>query len=172
MFLFICRELNKLNDILNTNKFVATSGQLTSRLTTRDGASTFYSAVGTFTNNVYARPIGDNTTIRVTSNAGTSNYTLAQWQSASGKDAGSTATPLTIVSAGDLIALYNNTDANQVISLMPYKYLDVDGVIVYDGTITLTPFTGAVMIKNGTATGGSPITVPLGKIENSNILVY
>ena len=49
---------------------------------------------------------------------------------------------------------YNETGSNKTVSL-PYNYLDVTGV-TYNGTITLAPYSSAVLIRNGAITNQSP----------------
>ncbi|KAA9039312.1 T9SS type A sorting domain-containing protein [Ginsengibacter hankyongi] len=103
-------------------------------------------------NNYYARPIDDSLTL-VGTLIGTSdnNYSLTTFHDYSGYDAHSHKSPKTITDLNDLRFEYNATNSNKTISL-PYSYIDVKNNS-YNGTITLAPYTSAVLIKNGPASG-------------------
>jgi hypothetical protein len=111
---------------------------------------------GTIDSNYYARPISDNIIINVTVNNYASNYSysLSQWQAYSGFDLSSKKSPKTVSSTNDLRFEYNATTANKTVTL-DGNYIDVKNVS-YNGTITLAPYTSAVLIRNGTATNQPP----------------
>lgn len=110
------------------------------------------STIGTFNNNVYARPIQDDTVFTVSPNGETytpGGYlpkTLAQWKTYSGMDASSTGAPMSISDTEDLRFEYNHTAEPVDISL-PYNYMDMTGAN-YNETITLAPYSSAVLILN------------------------
>lgn len=112
--------------------------------------------------NYYARPIDDNLTIKVKENQiFYPNRTLASWVTYSGFDARSNKSPKAITNVNDLRFEYNATNSSVVIPL-PYNYIDVRGVS-YPGTITLQPYTSAVLIKNQSnsyhfSTSGNDVT--------------
>ncbi len=123
-------------------------------------ATTLYNDISNFgiiDGNYYARPLDDNLTILAQPNgqfiAGT-YYNIAGWQTYSGKDANSLKSPKTITDVNDLRFEYNETALNKVVSL-PYNYMDVTGA-TYNGTITLAPYTSAVLIRNGAITNQPP----------------
>ena len=97
-------------------------------------------------NNYYARPIDDNKTIWQDVN-GTNVYrTLAEWKSATGKDPNSQKSSKTTTNIYDLRFIYNETNVSKTISLGA-NYLDVKNVS-YPGSITLAPYSSALLIKN------------------------
>ncbi len=97
-------------------------------------------------NNVYARPLDDTRTIWQDVN-GTNVYrTLAEWKTASGQDVNSQKSPMAVTTAYDLRFVYNETAVSKTISLGA-NYLDLKN-IAYPGTITLAPYSSAVLIKN------------------------
>jgi parallel beta-helix repeat protein len=101
---------------------------------------------GNFNNNFYSRPIDDNKTIRVYAPKILINKTLAQWQTFSGQDANSKQSPQTITSENDIQFEYNDTKAVKTVNLM-LPMIDVKGT-KYAGSITLQPFTSAVLLKD------------------------
>jgi parallel beta-helix repeat protein len=106
--------------------------------------------------NYYARPI-DNNGYSILSNyqpkGGTQVLTtmnLLSWQTFCFQEVHSKVDPKAITDTNDLRLEYNATSSSKTISL-PYNYIDVRGVN-YNGSITLAPFTSAVLTKNGAAT--------------------
>lgn len=69
---------------------------------------------------------------------------LSQWQSLSRQDAHSQEYPKEITNPNRLLFKYNATSSDSTISL-DAGYIDVKGN-VYDGHITLAPFSSAVLI--------------------------
>lgn len=144
--------INRLNNTLPTTNntltnnifFSRTSTQLTGKFSTVTSEATFLTNLGTLTSNYYARPIADNTTISYIVNSSGSNLTLAQWQSTSSNDAGSQISPVSVATVNDIRFEYNATNSPVAVSLGA-NYIDVRN-IGYPGTITLQPFTSAVLI--------------------------
>ncbi len=120
----------------------------------------------TASKNIYARPL-DQSNGWIFSIMGSNQCrTLAQWQSATGKDAGSVSSPLTTTNASNLRFEYNETGAAKTISLGA-TYIDMKNVS-YPGSITLAPYSSAVLLKTGaasniapTANAGSDVTISL-----------
>ena len=114
------------------------------------------SSFGDIDSNYYARPIDDNVDFYITinNNASFFNYTLAQWQGYAGFDAHSQKSPKPITTVNDLRMEYNPTGQNKIISL-DANYIDVKNVS-YNGGIVLSPYTSAVLIKNGAANNQTP----------------
>ena len=73
-------------------------------------------------------------------------HNLASWKKFIGQDVRSVGAPKTISSAKSLRFVYNNTTSNKKFSLGG-KYIDVKNTL-YDGYITLAPFTSAVLIAS------------------------
>lgn len=113
--------------------------------------------------NFYARPLDDDSCIWYDAN-GTNYYaTLAQWKAsafASGEDANSKKSPVTVTSTAYLRIEYNETDADKTVNLGAV-YNDLNS-IAYNGTITLEPYESAVLMKVG------DITLPLYFIKFTN----
>ena len=109
--------------------------------------------------NYFARPV-DNGTCILTNyqpKGGTQQFatrTLSNWQSYSLVDAHSKGASKAITDTNDLRFEYNATNFSKTVSL-PYNYIDVRGVN-YNGSITLAPWTSAVLTRNGPATNQSP----------------
>ncbi len=107
---------------------------------------------GVADSNYYARPIDDNQVFTIQTDGtnpypGTS-YNLAQWQRFTGGDAHSNKSFKTITTTSDLRFEYNATASPAIIGL-DQKYVDVAGNNFNTGSITLAPYTSAVLMKNG-----------------------
>ncbi len=119
-----------------------------------------FNTFGTADSNYYSRPIDDNQTIQTAIMYTATNRTLAGWQGLSVEDAHSAKLSKSITDTNDLRIEYNTTNSNKTISL-PYNYVDVKNV-AYNGTITLAPYTSAVLIKSGSITGNKFPTTKAG----------
>lgn len=107
-------------------------------------------------NNYYARPIDDNATIQtIDPTNGTVNRTLSSWQTYSVQDTRSKKSPKTITTSNDLRFEYNATKASKTIAL-PGTFIDVKG-IKYINSITLKPYTSAVLILSSVSTNQPPV---------------
>ena len=114
---------------------------------------------GTLDSNYYAKPIDPSTT--VLSNPSDDSYTnmdLSQWQSYSGKDLHSKNPSKSISDVSDLRFEYNATTQAKTISLGA-NYIDARGK-TYNGSITLAPYSSAVLIKDGPVTTTSTNLLP------------
>jgi parallel beta-helix repeat protein len=143
------------NTVKNNISVARTNTQLTGKFDSRYASIDFFDFCD---NNYYARPIDDNVTFFVQLNYYTTflRHSLAQWQSYSGFDANSRKSPKSISNINDLRIEYNATSSNKTISL-DGNYIDVRNVN-YNGTITLAPYTSAVLIRNGAATNQPPVS--------------
>ena len=137
------------NNIIKNNIFVA---RLPTQLVLyyRNYIAFPVNSLGVADNNYYAKPIDDNATLNVGLNSGGTSQNLSQWQSYSGMESHSKKSPRAITDTNELRFEYNATGSAKTISL-PFRYIDVKNV-TYDGTITLEPYTSAVLIKSGRAT--------------------
>ena len=96
--------------------------------------------------NYYVRPMDDNQTIKVSQpTLGLKYMSLESWQAFSLQDAHSKKSPITLTNANDIRFEYNVTKSPTTISLAG-KYITADSKI-YDGSITLQPYTSAVLMK-------------------------
>jgi parallel beta-helix repeat protein len=111
---------------------------------------------GTLDSNYWARPIDDNITIDNSMNNYTlfAKRTLGQWQTFSLQDPHSKKSPKAITSVNDLRFEYNASEANKTIYLGA-NYIDMKNAS-YNGSITLAPYTSAVLIYNGASTTNQP----------------
>ena len=109
---------------------------------------------GTVDSNYYARPLDDNSMLRLFVPPTTTYYNVSGWHSFSGQDLHSKQSPKTTTSVNDLRFEYNASSTSKTISL-DANYLDVKN-IAHNGSITLAPYTSAVLIKNGAITGNQP----------------
>lgn len=129
---------------------------------------------GKINNNYYVKPI-DN--INIASYTTTDTWkgkeaTLQAWQSYSKLDGNSKSSPKQIANLQDLRFEYNASASSKTISLGA-KYIDAKGES-YNGSITLAPYTSAVLIKDGEIQGQAPtvsagdnqtITLPTNNVE-------
>lgn len=70
-------------------------------------------------------------------------YSVAAWQSLTGKESGSRKAPLTYPNTSYIRVEYNETGSNKTVNLVN-NYRDVDSVL-YAGTITLAPYSSKVL---------------------------
>lgn len=106
---------------------------------------------GTANNNYYAKPIDPATSIRIHA----TNMNAAGWSTYSGQDKNSKGAPKTIKDVNELRFEYNATASSKTIKL-DANYIDVKGVS-YNGSITLAPYSSAVLIRNGAISNQSPV---------------
>ncbi len=140
----------------NNISFSKISTQKTSSWETLENNIASFGTAASIDNNYYARPIDENQTIQTEINdyRTTTQRTLAGWVAYSAFDVHSKKSPKTITNVNDLRFEYNATTSPLVVSLAN-NYMDVRGA-TYNGTITLAPYTSAVLIKNGAITNLAP----------------
>lgn len=108
--------------------------------------------------NYFARPIADNLTIQSLLGVNNTQRNLAQWQAFNSCDANSHISPRTITNVNQLDFEYNATLSPVVKTLPVGTWVDVFNTS-YSGTITLQPYTSAVLINIG---GNTPPTANAG----------
>jgi hypothetical protein len=131
------------------------------------------SSFGDIDNNCYARPIDDNLTIVGTLiGVADNNYSLSTWQNAMGYDINSTKSSKSISNRSDLRFEYNSTSSSKTISLGA-SYIDMSNQI-YNGYITLAPYTSAAVIKNGETIAGTllPAVYPSNTVNGLDYKYY
>lgn len=134
------RNIKMNNNIL----FSKTSTQKVFAFSTADND---ISQFGTADYNYYARPLDDNQVITTWAagwNGTAVKRTLADWQSYSGQDKNSKKSPITLTDPSKIRFEYNASTSNKVVSL-DGSYIDVKGT-KYNGSITLAPYTSAVLM--------------------------
>jgi len=135
------------NLTVNNNIFVsksATQKTLWYQTIYTDYATTLSSF--SFSGNIYARPIDDNTTMYVVALGIGGNKTLAEWKTFSGTDASSTQSPFTVTSESDLTLAYNETATAKTVSL-PYTCKDLSGYYV-GGSVSIPAYSSKVLFKD------------------------
>ena len=141
---------------VKNNKFIAkTSIDRALWVITTDSAS--MPKPFTSDSNYFAKPLGFDTVNNIQTYEHGASYVqrkLSSWQALNGQDAHSHGSPKAITDTLDFNFQYNATSSPVTISL-PYNYMDVTGT-TYNGSITLQPYTSAVLIKNGAVTGNKP----------------
>jgi hypothetical protein len=95
---------------------------------------------------------------------------VAQWQSFSGMDKNSKASPKTITSLSSLRFEYNATSSSKTVSL-GQAYIDVKGVS-YPSSITLAPYTSAVLIVASGGTTQAEVLQETNLIEKPSLVIY
>jgi parallel beta-helix repeat protein len=142
-------NVNMTNINLSNNIFFATtSTQLTGWLAWLERI--------TYTSdyNYYARPINDTNSIYSYVNGVFGFLTLPMIRALKGQEIHSQTSPKTTSNLSDLLFEYNATSSNETIPLNA-TYIDVRSVS-YNGSITLAPYSSAVLIKSGPITGNQP----------------
>lgn len=108
--------------------------------------------------NVYARPIDDNQTIWIDSLGNNRYKTLAQWKAtafASGEDANSTKSPISVSSTAQLRIDYNKT-ASSVPVYLPSVYKDMLGN-QYPGVATIPAYSSLILAEYAVLPGETPM---------------
>ena len=155
--------LSVRNDDPNTKMYnIVIQNNIFAAMTTEQNTSFFDPAEKVITEitanyNYYAKPIDDNHSFIIqvaTPSYDYQDFSLANWQKYSGGDANSNNSPKAITDIRDLRFEYNATSSSKTISL-DGNYIDVKNTS-YNGSITLAPFSSAVLIRNGAATNQSP----------------
>ncbi|MGH2566161.1 MAG: PKD domain-containing protein, partial [Ginsengibacter sp.] len=109
---------------------------------------------GTADSNYYARPLDDNNMVRTFVPPTTTYYNVSGWSTFTAQDVHSKQSPKTTTTVNDLRFEYNATSSSKTVTL-DGNYIDVRNVS-YNGTITLAPYSSAVLIRNGAATNQAP----------------
>ncbi len=127
------------------------------------------SSFGTADYNCYAKPINNSLIARTWSEGWHSTAvmrSLSGWQSFTGEDENSYISPISVNDVNKIRFEYNGTNSNKVVSL-DGSYMDVRGTS-YSGTITLLPYTSAVLMvdPNPPAPPANPVYVS-SAVENS-----
>ena len=118
---------------------------------------------GSADSNYYTRPIDDNNVILTKAKSDVSSgiyRSLLGFQIYTGQDVHSKKSPKAISDVNDLRFVYNATKSAVTI-ILDANYIDVTGK-VYNGSITLAPYTSSVLIKNGEISKNQPPSVNAG----------
>jgi hypothetical protein len=106
-------------------------------------------------NNYYARPMADDKVVFISLPAWADCFkTLTEWKAFSGQDAHSHGAPQTITDVNDLQFVYNGTQTSTTLALTQ-PMLDMKGN-KYWSSITLQPFTSAVLMKDHNPASPTP----------------
>lgn len=139
----VATEDNLRENIVNSNKFIAKSGQYALRFYNSYNST----AIGTLNNNYYARPVDDDD-VFTTYLVGVGQYTktLTQWKTFSSQDANSLGSPITVNSDDDIYFYYNPTKNDSTVVLLQ-PGIDVTGQ-AYVSPITLAPYSSIVILRD------------------------
>lgn len=149
---YALNQTNSGNNLINNNKFVSASTSY--GVAEYDYTFDNWTAIGTFNNNYYARPLANTTPLMIkTPTISWVNYTVANWAVLSGQDTNSKNSSQAITTINDFQFEYNATNTIKTVSLSQ-PLIDVKGT-KYSGNITLQPFTSLVLMKDFT-----PVIVP------------
>lgn len=130
------------NLIMNGNIFFArNSKQVPLRLNSNLND---FDQFGTFDNNYYVRPLDKEKPILPSINWSGTPKSLPEWQNFYGHDINSKISPITLTDTSDIDFYYNETKTDKVIPLNE-PMIDVKGN-KYVNSITLTPFTSAILM--------------------------
>ncbi|MFI5185217.1 MAG: right-handed parallel beta-helix repeat-containing protein [Chitinophagales bacterium] len=131
------------NITMTGNRFISKTAKQQALLFITSGND--IASFGTADNNYYATPINNNPVISLYPDGKTLiGHSLLLWQSLSRQDEHSKKSPRTIPDPNKLRFEYNATSLDKVINL-DGTYMDVTGTL-YKGSITLAPFSSAVLI--------------------------
>ncbi len=159
--------INKM--IVKRNIFFSRSlGQMT--FFYRDDDNKHFNNFGTADSNYYTRPIDDNLTTQSVVVYDGTNRTLPNWQSFTKQDVHSKKAPKTVSDTNDIRFEFNATATSKTVSL-PYNYIDVYNVS-HNGSITLAPYTSAILIKNGSTGTLLPAVNPANTVNGINYKYY
>jgi hypothetical protein len=118
------------------------------------------SKIGVLSNNVYARPLGNNVTIREWNQVGAATTkTIEQWQAFSGLDLDSHPSPVSITSENDIQFEYNASKTAKTVSLSK-PMVDAKG-IKYATSVILQPYTSVVLMKDPNPAVVTDATAPV-----------
>jgi len=142
--------ININNLVVSNNVFIAKGiNQITFWSRLKTGGN--YAAIGTFNNNVYARPINDVTSINAfIDDWSGAEISLSAWKTLSGQDVASIKSPFGIKYESHLYFDYNASNISKTITL-PNVYKSLDNVSVT--SYTLDPFESIVLLTQGIQAG-------------------
>jgi parallel beta-helix repeat protein len=125
---------------------------------------------GSSDSNVVATPLNDVNAFFSFDGSTYSHRTVTQWQSYSGMDKNSKASPKTVSSLSSLRFEYNATSSSKTVSL-GQAYIDIKGVS-YPSSITLAPYTSAVLIVASGGTTQAAVVEEANMIQKSSLVIY
>ncbi len=148
------------NSVTNNILFARDADQYSLSYYADPTANNNATSFGNFDYNYYAKPIKPAAPFTTDQSIAKGEISLSQWKSAVGGDANSQQSPTAISDISVLRFEYNATNQSKTISLGA-NYVDVKGNN-YNGSITLAPYSSAVLIRNGAATQNQSPTANAG----------
>ena len=106
-------------------------------------------------NNYYCRPLSENSSFSIHVSSGFLHTNLAGWKTQTGQESNSKITPIAITDTNKIRFEYNATNSSKVVALGA-NYMDVSGT-AYNGTITLGPFSSAVLMQTTGSVNQPPV---------------
>jgi parallel beta-helix repeat protein len=148
------------NTVTNNIVFATNQYQYAINYYAETGSNGEVGNFGTIDTNYYVKINSPSTATKMQQNGINGTMDLSQWQSQTGKDKNSKISPKTISVITDTRFEYNPAKQPKVIAL-DASYIDVKGN-VYNGSITLAPYSSVVLIRNGNKVNSNP-TAKAGK---------
>jgi len=143
--------------------FAKTASQLVSYAS--GGSASPAGFFATANNNYWCRPLSEGNTIQTYLSSKINSYTLATWKTFTGKETNSKTSPITFTDVNRIRFEYNATSSSKTISLGG-NYVDAKGTAYT--SITLAPFTSAVLMNTAGNTTQAVATVEIADPNNLN----
>jgi parallel beta-helix repeat protein len=150
---------------IRNNKLVMTGSTTLGTWSYQTGANDLLQ-FGTSDSNVVANPINDGNAFYTFDGSNYRHQTVTQWQAFSGQDMHSKASPKTVSSISSLRFEYNATSSDKTVNLGE-TYIDITGTS-FPGSITLAPYTSAILIL---ASAGTTKSIATPEVIDENNLI-
>ena len=131
---------------IRNNKLVMTISTTLGNWSYQTGANDLLQ-FGTSDSNVVAAPLSDGNAFYTFDGSSYRHQTVSQWQSLSGQDMHSKASPKIVSSIGSLRFEYNASSSSKTVSLGA-NYIDIKGISI-PGSVTIAPWSSVVLISSG-----------------------
>jgi parallel beta-helix repeat protein len=154
---------------LRNNKLVMTVSTSIGNWSFQSGAGDVLQ-FGSSDSNVVAAPLLDGNAFYTFDGSTYRHQTVSQWQSYSGQDMHSKASPKTVSSIGSLRFEYNASSSSKTVSLGA-NYIDIKGVSL-SGSVTIAPWSSVVLISAGSTTQSAATAEVTDLIEKPSLSIY
>jgi parallel beta-helix repeat protein len=156
---------NSISNVTLTGNifFAKTASQLVSYASGGSISPSAYFA--TANNNYWCRPLSESTSFQVYLNSALNNYSLSSWKSFTGKESSSKSSPITFTDPNRIRFEYNASSSSKTVNLGG-NYIDARGT-TYASSITLAPYTSAVLMNTSGSTTQSAATAEV--IEQNDL---
>jgi hypothetical protein len=152
------------NSVTNNILFAKNANQYSMSYYADPSGANDATSFGVFDHNYYAKPVNPLVPFTSDQDIAKGQMSLAQWRTATGGDANSQQSANAISDLNTIRFEYNATNQSKTVSL-DANYIDVKGNN-YNGSITLAPYSSAVLMINGAATTNLLPAVNVSNIVN------